>query len=274
MFFFCRGKKVCFSANELFFVSLLQSIANQQTSSGNHKKEAEKLRQESFSQQNKLQLEQAELSNQYAKMGVHNPHMFLSFLEQFHRMPAAMSMHPLGPNAKGKFESPMMPPCTLPNWVAASATAQLAQISANVGSKSPPPPKSPTPEETDAPLNLTKPKNVRAKLPPMEQPLPSGTPKLMPPNLMMPRGFMPYAGIPHLSPLSAQKQLHASPKDGLPSPDKHSHFPMPMYMSGPPPHHLAGPKGHHQQRDEPPVGKDDDFMSSKCFLLLRSFEVS
>lgn len=255
---------------------LFQSLANQHTSSANHKKELEKFQEEHLkrqqeniiSHQNKIQELQSQISSQYASaknVGIPpSPQhlMFLPFLEQLHRMPGSGLPVHLGQNPKGKFDGSMMPPCSLPSWV--SATAQLAQISANVGNKSPPASKTPPPEESDAPLNLTKPKIAREKSLPHEQPLASTTPKLLPPNLMMPRAFMPYALPSHLSPLGSQKSHHSSPKDSMPSPDKHSHFQMPMYMGGPPSHHhVSGGKGHHPPRDDPPGGKDEaDFMAA------------
>ena len=61
--------------------------------------------------------------------------------------------------------------------------------------------------DPDAPLNLSKPKTSPHSLPLGlhglgEQPVAATTPKLLPPSLVMPRAFLPYAGLPpHLSPL-------------------------------------------------------------------------
>ena len=61
--------------------------------------------------------------------------------------------------------------------------------------------------DPDAPLNLSKPKTSPHSLPLGlhglgEQPVAATTPKLLPPTLMVPRAFLPYAGLPpHLSPL-------------------------------------------------------------------------
>lgn len=88
----------------------------------------------------------------------------------------------------------------VPGW----ATAQMMPQE----KASPPPPRTPparTPD-VDTPLNLTKPKGSSPS--PVasmgEQPVPATAPKLLPPGLVMPRPFMPYAGLPphlnHLQP--------------------------------------------------------------------------
>lgn len=197
----------------------------------------------------------------------------------------------------------MMPP----HWIP-SATAHLANISASASAsygsekRSPPPqssPPIPTPppapvSDPDTPLNLSKPKSnassgsgsagssphahhAQMNMHGMsEQPVAATTPKLLPPNLVMPRAFLPYAGLPpHLSPLpnvgDRQKLTgqNISNKDGMVSPDKQPHFPIHMYGLQPPPH-LTGGKS---IRDDSTVGKEEaDFMAachgSKYFLLL------
>jgi len=93
----------------------------------------------------------------------------------------------------------MMAPA-VPGW----ATAQM--MPQEKASPPPPqPPPAPAPD-VDAPLNLTKPKGSSPS--PVasmgEQPMPATAPKLLPPGLVMPRPFMPYAGLPphlnHLQP--------------------------------------------------------------------------
>lgn len=184
----------------------------------------------------------------------------------------------------------MMPP----HWIP-SATAHLAHISASASSsnsggvekRSPPPQPSPPiptppPQQTtdpDIPLNLSKPKSNAssgsgsAGSSPhthqighgmSEQPVAATTPKLLPPNLVMPRAFLPYAGLPpHLSPLppNIDRQKigqNMSSKDGMVSPDKQPHFPMHMYGLQPPPHLSSGKS----LRDDS-VGKEEaDFMTA------------
>lgn len=193
-----------------------------------------------LSHKNKIQEMQSQMENPYAKnMVPPAPLIYLPLIEQIRMQ-----------NAKG-----MILPCTLPSWVSASATAQLAKISANVGSKSPPPPpppKSPPPEESDAPLNLSKPKITREKPSPLE-PLAVTAPKLLPSNLMMPGGFVPYPNLSSLNHFEPPKPL---PKDRLP---------VQVYMPGPPSHHLAGSKGHHPPREDPPlpgIKEEGDFMTA------------
>ncbi|KAJ8878882.1 hypothetical protein PR048_019481 [Dryococelus australis] len=143
--------------------------------------------------------------------------------------------------------------------------------------------------DPDAPLNLSKPKmspggggGVPHQLPHhqhqqglplglhgLEQPVAATTPKLLPPNLMVPHAFLPYTGLPpHLGPLPSPagklgittSQGMPQTKEGLMSPDKHPHFPLHMY--GLPTPHLPSPKSH---REEQPLGssKDEsDFMAA------------
>lgn len=54
--------------------------------------------------------------------------------------------------------------------------------------RDPTPPPLVLPPDPDAPLNLSKPKDGG--------PVPATTPKLIPPNLLMSRAFLPYAGLP------------------------------------------------------------------------------
>ncbi|XP_069679442.1 transcription factor SOX-5-like isoform X2 [Periplaneta americana] len=258
-------------------------------------------RQQEYIQQqhHKIQELQSQISSQYSPnkgLNIPNPQslMFLPFLEQLRGMPpgpGGVSVNlpqlshtnpPVSKAAATSLPSNLIPP---QSWV--SATAQLAHMSASAtGSteKSSPPPHQPpaiapasssppTPQtDPDAPLNLSKPKmgsgtNPTHSLPLGlhglgEQPVAATAPKLLPPSLVMPRAFLPYAGLPpHLSPLppSAGKLgLPSSPgmtqgKEGLISPEKHPHFPLHMYaLSG---SHLGSSKS----RDESPFssGKDD-----------------
>ncbi|KAK6625897.1 hypothetical protein RUM43_006196 [Polyplax serrata] len=257
----------------------MYALANQHGSLDESKRELEKIQQEQLkwqqeqlgSAQSKIQELQSQISSQYAAekdLGLPSPQhlMYLPLFEQLRLPGAGLSMH-LAQNSKGKFDNSLVPPCTLPSWV--SATAQLAQISANMSSKGPSSPKSSTPEQPDAPLNLSKPKNARDKTSSSLDSIvaaaaaAAATPKLLPPNMLMPRGFMSYAGLPtHLNPLAGQKPHHGTPKDLLPSPEKHPHFPIPMYMPGPP-SHLTGGKGHHpSQEDTPLPGSKEDFMAA------------
>ncbi|XP_047003390.1 transcription factor SOX-5-like [Schistocerca americana] len=110
---------------------------------------------------------------------------------------------------------------------------------------SPPPP--PAPADPDAPLNLSKPKggggggggggglSMGAGAGASDQqPVAATTPKLLPPSLIVPRAFLPYAGLPPplgpLPPASGKLGLPSSQsKDGMISPEKHSPFPLHMY---------------------------------------------
>lgn len=141
------------------------------------------------------------------------------------------------------------------------------------------------PSDPDIPLNLTKPKSNSSGsgsgsagssphgqhhsgmgMPgqgPSEQPVAATTPKLLPPNIVMPRAFMPYAaGLPpHLSPMppgGGDRHKMQGNKDMM-SPDKQPHFSMHMYgLPGPP--HLTGSKQH---RDESAAAKEEaDFMAA------------
>lgn len=171
----------------------------------------------------------------------------------------------------------MLPPShQVPNWI--SATAHMAQMSANTPSSSTEkrsPPRQPTPSpppsmsDPDTPLNLTKPKssssgstgssphNVPTSMQSYnEQPVAATTPKLLPPNLVMPRAFLPYAGLPpQFSPLPPNNDRHKSGKDSMMSPDKH-HFPMHMYGLHTSPH-MSG-----KSRDDSGCKEESDFMTA------------
>ncbi|PSN40400.1 hypothetical protein C0J52_18168 [Blattella germanica] len=243
---------------------------------------------------------QSQISSHYgANKGLNIPNpqslMFLPFLEQLRGMPPgpggvsvnlpqlSHSTPPVSKSAATSLASNLIPPSS---WV--SATSQLAHLSASASGSteksSPPPHPSPAiapassssppapPTDPDAPLNLSKPKVGSGTNPhslPLglhglgEQPVAATTPKLLPPSLVMPRAFLPYAGLPpHLSPLppSAGKLgLPPSPgltqsKEGLISPEKHHpHFPLHMYAHPGP--LLTTSKSH---RDETPLSSSKD----------------
>lgn len=161
----------------------------------------------------------------------------------------------------------MLPHHQMPNWI--SATAHLAQMTSSPQEKrtpppnpSPPPP--PPPTDPDAPLNLTKPKSSSSgsagsspQSTPMqipEQPVAATAPKLLPPNLMMSRAFLPpYAGLPPQFPLPAVVDRN-KPKD-MPNQERQSPFPMQGFYGLPTPPHLGN-----RQKDEA-MKDEQDFMT-------------
>lgn len=146
----------------------------------------------------------------------------------------------------------MLPPHQVPSWI--SATAHLANITASTEKRSPTPQRTPSPppppSDPDAPLNLSKPKSsssgsagssphsVPAGLQTFnDQPVAATAPKLLPPSLVMPRAFLPYAGLPpQFSPLPPSVD-RSKGKD-----EKQPHFPMHMYGLPAPPHMGGRPK--------------------------------
>jgi transcription factor SOX5/6/13 (SOX group D) len=208
-------------------------------------------------QQQKLQELQGQISAQYAAGGV-SPQslMFLPFLEQLRGLqpPKSLANH-------------MLPPHQMPSWI--SATAHLAHMSAATEKRSPTPQRTPSPppppSDPDAPLNLSKPKSSSsgsAGSSPQsapaglqtfnDQPVAATAPKLLPPSLVMPRAFLPYAGLPpQFSPLPPSVDRSKQGKD-----DKQPHFPMHMYGLPAPPHMGGRPKDDGGMKDE------TDFMAA------------
>lgn len=169
----------------------------------------------------------------------------------------------------------MFPPHQVPSWI--SATSQLAHMSAasaNAEKRSPTPQRTPSPppppSDPDAPLNLTKPKssssgsagssphNIPSGLQNLtEQPVAATAPKLLPPNLAMPRAFLPYPSLPpQFSPLPPNVDRHKGTKDGLGGMDK-THFPLHMYGLPTPP--MMGGK-----REDGSVKDEPDFLAAAC----------
>ncbi|XP_063913226.1 transcription factor SOX-13 isoform X3 [Zophobas morio] len=208
-------------------------------------------------QQQKLQEIQGQITAQYAASGV-SPQglMFLPFLEQLRGLqpPKSLANH-------------MLPPHQVPSWI--SATAHLAHMSATTEKRSPTPQRTPSPQpppsDPDAPLNLSKPKSSSsgsAGSSPQsapaglqtfnDQPVAATAPKLLPPSLVMPRAFLPYAGLPpQFSPLPPSVDRSKQGKD-----DKQPHFPMHMYGLPAPPHMGGRPKEDGGIKDE------TDFMAA------------
>ncbi|XP_056640799.1 transcription factor SOX-13 isoform X2 [Diorhabda sublineata] len=235
-----------------------------------HQKQLElhRLQQEQLLQhQQKLQELQGQITAQYAA----GPHqaglMFLPFLEQLRGLqppaiPPNVSKSPMGNH--------MLPPHQVPNWMSATAhLSQMPNITAPPQEKRSPPPQPtpspppPTPSDPDAPLNLSKPKSSSSgsarsspqstpAAPIQDQPVAATAPKLLPPNLMMSRAFLPYAGLPPQFPMDRNVQN----KD-MTSPDKQPHFPLHMYGLPTPPH-MGGAK-------EESIKEERDFLAS-CHL--------
>ncbi|KAJ8977254.1 hypothetical protein NQ317_006893 [Molorchus minor] len=222
-------------------------------------------------QQQKLQELQTQISNQYAATGAVRPQglMFLPFLEQLRGLqPTA-----LPPNvSKSPISNHMMPPHQVTSWI--SATAHLAQMSNVTPEKrSPPPQPTPSPPapptDPDAPLNLSKPKSSSSGsagsspqstpiIQPPDQPVAATAPKLLPPNLMMPRAFLPYAGLPPQFPMPPGVDRMKPNKD-MPTPDKQPHFSLHGLYGIPGPQHLGvRPK-------EDNIKEEQDFMAA-CHL--------
>lgn len=166
----------------------------------------------------------------------------------------------------------MLPP-QVPNWIS-TAAAHLSHLT-NIDKRSPPPQRSPTPppqpSDPDTPLNLSKPKSSSSGSPgssplnipvslhnPVEQPVAATAPKLLPPNLMMPRAFLPYAGLPpQFSPLPPNADRHKGNKDGMLN-DKQPHFPMHMY--GLPTHQQM-----QKSREDSCAKEDADFLAASKY---------
>ncbi|XP_044255104.1 transcription factor SOX-13 isoform X2 [Tribolium madens] len=234
-----------------------KSQGTQQLVNETHKQlEFQRRQQEQMlQQQQKLQELQGQITAQYAASGV-GPQglMFLPFLEQLRGLqpPKSLANH-------------MLPPHQVPSWI--SATAHLAHMSASSDKRSPTPQRTPSPPapptDPDAPLNLTKPKSSSsgsAGSSPQsapaglqtfnDQPVAATAPKLLPPSLVMPRAFLPYAGLPpQFSPLPAS--VDRKGKD-----EKQPHFPMHMYGLPAPPHMGGRPK------DDGGIKDETDFMAA------------
>lgn len=173
----------------------------------------------------------------------------------------------------------MLPP-QVPNWM---STAHLPHLSASIEKRSPPPQRSPSPPpqptDPDAPLNLTKPKSSSSGSPgssphsvsvnlhnPAEQPVAATAPKLLPPSLMMPRAFLPYAGLPpQFSPLPPNTERHKSNKDSMMNPDK---SPFAMHMYG-----LPTPQQLQKSREDGCAKEEADFIAAchSKYMILNFF---
>ncbi|KAG5867909.1 hypothetical protein JTB14_029031 [Gonioctena quinquepunctata] len=227
-----------------------------QLANESHQKQLELQRRQQehlLQQQQKLQELQGQINAQYANSGAVGPQaglMFLPFLEQLRglqpgSMPPGIAKSPMGNH--------MLPPHQVPSWI--SATAHLAQMS-NVAppeKRSPPPQQHtpsppPPPSDPDAPLNLSKPKSSSS--------VAATAPKLLPPNMMMPRAFLPYAGLPPQFPMHAGMDRNKQGKD-IPNQDKQHHFPMHGLYGLPTPQHLG--------QKEDGIKEERDFLAT-CHL--------
>ncbi|KAL3265710.1 hypothetical protein HHI36_009913 [Cryptolaemus montrouzieri] len=226
-------------------------------------------------QQQKLQELQGQITAQYAASAgaVGGPQglMFLPFLEHLRGLPTGM---PPGV-AKNALANQMLPPQQIPNWTAHLSHIQQSSNAINLEKRTPPPQRTPSPQvppsDPDAPLNLTKPKSSSSESAgssphssstPMgythiaEQPVAATAPKLLPPGLVMPRAFMPYAGLPpQFSPLPPTNERKIS-RDGL-SNDKQQHFPLNIYGLPAPPN-LGG----RSLKDDGGFKEESDFMAA------------
>ncbi|XP_039294828.1 transcription factor Sox-5-like [Nilaparvata lugens] len=150
-----------------------------------------------------------------------------------------------------------------PNWAPSQQLRTPPPPPPQQRSSSPPPPPS-TGGDADTPLNLSKPKSssggggrcvpnhAETESPHMGGPLAATAPKLLPPNLVMPR-FLPYAGLPpHVNPTG---KLSMSPgKDG----DKLPPYPG-LHLYPPPPHPHAHPHAPSLRDDSK---EEADFMAA------------
>ncbi|XP_074026130.1 transcription factor Sox102F isoform X2 [Leptinotarsa decemlineata] len=245
-----------------------------QLANESHQKQLELQRRQQehlLQQQQKLQELQGQISAQYAASSAVGPQaglMFLPFLEQLRglqpsAMPPGVPKSPLGNH--------MLPPHQVPSWI--SATAHLAQMS-NVPpheKRSPPPHHTPSPtpppSDPDAPLNLSKPKSSSSgstgsspqstpSLQPHDQPVAATAPKLLPPNLMMSRAFLPYAGLPPQFPMPGGTDRSKQGKEMV-NQEKQHHFPMHGLYGLPTPQHLG------QKEDS--IKEERDFLAT-CHL--------
>lgn len=166
----------------------------------------------------------------------------------------------------------MLPPHQVPSWISATAhLAQMSSISPQEKRTPPPqpnpPPTPPPPADPDAPLNLSKPKSSSSgstgsspqstpvQIP--EHPIAATAPKLLPPNLMMSRGFLPpYAGLPPQFPMPTGGDRNKT-KD-MSSQEKQSPFPLQGFYGLPTPPHL-GPRPKEEAMKE-----EQDFMACHC----------
>ncbi|KAJ8913570.1 hypothetical protein NQ315_013975, partial [Exocentrus adspersus] len=266
--------------------------ASQQLVNDAHKQQVELQRRQQehlLQQQQKLQEIQSQLSAQYAASGPVGPQglMFLPFLEQLRgiqptNLQVSVSKSSVNNHsstvyfstelAKHIYVLQILPSHQVSNWM--SATTHLHQIP-NTGPEkmspplqtapSPPPPSS----DPDTPLNLSKPKSSSSgspcsspqsmpNLPFSDQPVAATAPKLIPPNLMMPRAFLPYAGLPPQFPMPPGVD-RTKPNKDISSLNKQPHFPIHgLYAIPAPPHLGVCPK-------DDTVKEEQDFMSA-CHL--------
>ncbi|KAJ8966025.1 hypothetical protein NQ314_003776 [Rhamnusium bicolor] len=253
-------------------MSYLQTPSASQLVNDTHKQlELQRRQQEHLlQQQQKLQELQGQISAQYAATGAVGPQglMFLPFLEQLRGMQSTA----LPPSvAKSPLSNHMLPPHQVPSWI--SATAHLAQMSNVAPEKRSPPPQPtpsppPPPSDPDAPLNLSKPKSSSSgsagssphstpNLQLSDQPVAATAPKLLPPNLMMPRAFLPYAGLPPQFPIPPGVDRNKSNKD-MSNPEKQPHFALHGLYGIPAPHMAVRQK-------EDNIKEEQDFIAA-CHL--------
>lgn len=168
----------------------------------------------------------------------------------------------------------MLPPQQIPNWTA--HLTHMQQTTNNLGKKTPPLQRTPSPQvaptDPDAPLNLTKPKSSgsesagsspHSSSTPMgfphhnEQPVAPSAPKLLPPGLVLPRPFLPYAGLPpQFSPLPQNNERKMN-KDAMSNDKQQHHFPLHMYGLPTPPN-LGG----RPMKEESSFKEEADFMAA------------
>ncbi|KAJ9599072.1 hypothetical protein L9F63_010464, partial [Diploptera punctata] len=291
------------------YASHISSETQKQMEIQRFQEEHLKRQQEYIQQQHhKIQELQSQISSHYGPnkgLNIPNPQslMFLPFLEQLRGIPPGAGSssvnlqqlsHNTPPVSKATTTSltnNLIPPT---GWMSAATSSQLPHLSASgsasTENSSPPSHSSPAVAPTsssspptsqtdpDAPLNLSKPKTSPHSLPLGlhglgEQPVAATTPKLLPPSLVMPRAFLPYAGLPpHLSPLppSAGKLgLPPSPgmaqgKESLISQDKHHpHFPLHMYAH--PGSLLTSPKPHRDEASLNSSKEEADFVTCQMW---------
>lgn len=171
----------------------------------------------------------------------------------------------------------MLPP-QVPSWISATHLAQMSSTLTPPTEKltptsqptpSPPPP---PPSDPDAPLNLTKPKSSSSgstgsspqSTPlqlPEQAPPPAAAPKLLPPNLMMSRAFLPYAGLPPQFPMPTGVDRKGG-KDTVVS-DKQPPFPLQGLYGIHTPQHLGV-----RPKDEGLKDEQDFMAACHCKLSL------
>ncbi|XP_044748331.1 transcription factor SOX-13 isoform X3 [Coccinella septempunctata] len=223
-------------------------------------------------QQQKLQELHGQIQAQYAASAgaVGGPQglMFLPFLEHLRALPATLP-------PKNALTNQMLPPQQIPNWTA--HLTHMQQNPNNLDKKTPPLQRTPSPQvaptDPDAPLNLTKPKSCgsesagsspHSSSTPMgfphhnEQPVAATAPKLLPPGLVMPRPFLPYAGLPpQFSPLPPNNDRKMNKEAGPNDKQQQHHFPLHMYGLPTPPN-LGG----RPMKDDGGFKEETDFMAA------------